>query len=472
MDPISLGTGAYGFLRVFSACARGAQDADNTAGYARRKYRLLGTYSATWLNSDFEASASTIGFTADQLTDIGNFLSARAIRPILALLAIANLTAEFDEHLVEQIKNCFFSEARRWNAEKSGSWNKYAESVWDRLIKLHQELLPASETILDLQDDIEYFEDFVNTPLRFSSGPGNYRTRFISHLVNLASDFQRLRTAFDTSENIASVIGATMLDPIFTHTELGIGKTPSFSALYVDRNFVDMRDEGSVDSSILTSSDAPFRIVLTGAPGAGKTTFVQHFRNRMCVSQHKPVFTVRCREYAATNWNRVSLIDFALDRHNAEHSDQLEHSTIRDILILGRAVLILDGLDEVTDPLRRVDLVRRINTFTAQYPLASILITSREVGYERAPVDPLLFVRVQLKEFSIEQTLAYATKWFKFANRAELTDRFIHDSDSIPDLRLNPLMLSLLCLLYRESGSIPSRRLDIYSESARLLFYR
>ncbi|AFM18937.1 putative NTPase (NACHT family) [Mycolicibacterium chubuense NBB4] len=473
MEPTVVGAAAYGAVRVFSACSRGVQDANNSVAFAKRKYRLAGTYDVAWLDSDFAPSASEDGFTAEQIGDVGKFLTSDGVRPYLSLLAVACLTDEPDTSLIIQVKNGLSNEARKWNGARKKSWLKFADRIWDRLLELHQEVLPTVGPGAAYADDITYFEDFINTPLqRQASAPGGHTARFVKHLVNIGSDVERLRTAFDATTSVASHMSATALDPIITHTDTGKGTSADFELLYVDRSFVNYDDGRPLDSSLIAAGNTPFRLMVTGAPGAGKTTYLQHFRHRYCAEQARPVFVVRCREYAAINWDRTSLVDFALDRYNSEYSDDMEPSTIRDILALGRGALVLDGLDEVIDPLRRIDLSKRINALASLFPLASILITSREVGYDRAPVDARIFARVELKEFELDQALIYVKKWFKLVDKPQLTDAFIHDSEQVADIRLNPLMLSLLCLLYRESGSIPSRRLDIYEECARLLFKR
>ena len=53
-----------------------------------------------------------------------------------------------------------------------------------------------------------------------------------------------------------------------------------------------------------------------------------------------------------------------------------------------------------------------------------------------------------------------------------LTSSFIDESSSITDLRENPLMLSLLCNLYRGARSIPRDRADLYERCATMLFDR
>jgi predicted NACHT family NTPase len=57
------------------------------------------------------------------------------------------------------------------------------------------------------------------------------------------------------------------------------------------------------------------------------------------------------------------------------------------LLLTGRAVVIFDGLDELLDTSRRADVTTRVERFCAEYPLAPVLVISRQVGYDQARLD-------------------------------------------------------------------------------------
>jgi hypothetical protein len=85
-------------------------------------------------------------------------------------------------------------------------------------------------------------------------------------------------------------------------------------------------------------------------------------------------------------------------------------------------------------------------------------------------------VTFQLAPFTEQQTIDYASKWF--AQERRLVDQqapewaatFAQESAAIPDLRSNPLMLALLCILYRGEGSLPRNRPAVYERCSTLLF--
>jgi hypothetical protein len=136
--------------------------------------------------------------------------------------------------------------------------------------------------------------------------------------------------------------------------------------------------------------------------------------------------------------------------------------------------VIFDGLDELLDTSQRRGISDRIERFCAEYPLAPVLVTSRVVGYEQARLDISQFVTFRLGSFGPCQVREYASKWFALDEEAhpDAADAFAAESETIPDLRSNPLLLSLLCILYRGAGSLPRNRSQIYEQCANLLYRR
>jgi predicted NACHT family NTPase len=103
-------------------------------------------------------------------------------------------------------------------------------------------------------------------------------------------------------------------------------------------------------------------------------------------------------------------------------------------------------------------------------------VTSREIGYEHAPLNHMLFNSAALADFRKEDVESYARRWFSLDDalrddqQQEKASAFLRESESIKDLRSNPLMLALLCNLYRGRGYIPRNRPEVYDECATMLF--
>jgi hypothetical protein len=191
-------------------------------------------------------------------------------------------------------------------------------------------------------------------------------------------------------------------------------------------------------------------------------------------------FFVVLRDYAenARGADRVSLIEYLEAICNSPYGINPPAHAIEYLLLNDRALVVFDGLDELIDTSLRRDVVQAVEGFAYRYPTTPIVVTSRRIGYEEASLDSDLFPVAQLKEFSQEQVRTYAQRWFQLdedqpaTERQRLTAAFLRDSEFVSDLRVNPLMLSLMCGIYATENYIPRNRPEVYEKCALLLFER
>ena len=218
------------------------------------------------------------------------------------------------------------------------------------------------------------------------------------------------------------------------------------------------------------------RTVLLGDPGGGKTTAAQVLMHDLAAQRGGRVpFMVTLREFAAPAAQQ-SVAGYLRDRLETFYQCPAPPGTVERLLSSGEALVIFDGLDELPDTTGREEATEIIERFCTQYSLTGVLVTSRLVGYEQARLDDRLFSRYRLGGFDEQQVAEYVRKWFaqEDGNGPEEADRhaaaFLAESESVPDLRANPLMLALMCVLYRGEGSIPRNRPDVYAQCTTLLF--
>ena len=256
--------------------------------------------------------------------------------------------------------------------------------------------------------------------------------------------------------------------------------------LYVASRFgdaqLDYRHPGGLsERDVLGQLD---RTVVLGDPGAGKSTFVQKLVYDLASGRAAvpggalTPFLITLKDYGAERQrSQISLVDWIERVVNRDYSVGAPAGAVRYLLNSGRALVVFDGLDELLDVSHRRAVSGDVETFAARYFSAPILVTSRRVGYSRAPLDQRRFQSVGLLELDDDQIERYVRNWFALrsdlseARRREVGDDFLEQStDHVDDLRANTLMLGLLCNIFLVRESIPPSRPAVYEACALMLF--
>jgi predicted NACHT family NTPase len=199
------------------------------------------------------------------------------------------------------------------------------------------------------------------------------------------------------------------------------------------------------------------KLMILGKPGAGKTTFLKYLAIQ-CIKgefqgERVPIF-VTLKNFAETA-NRPGLL-----QHITEETIN-SISSIRDVITYGKALVLLDGLDEV----REEDsdrILKEIREFSDRFPDNQFVMTCRiaakEYTFEK-------FTEVEVADFDDHQISNFANNWFKEkAVKPETFIKRLQENNRIKQLAASPLLLTLLCLAFEESGDFPANRSELYKE--------
>lgn len=208
------------------------------------------------------------------------------------------------------------------------------------------------------------------------------------------------------------------------------------------------------------------KLIVLGKPGAGKTTFLKHIAIQCILGRFKadlvPIF-INLKNFAEAE-HQPSLLKYITEQFVSSASNT---KAIKQILSQGRALILLDGLDEVKE-IDAYRVVQEVRNFSAKFYLNYFVITcriaTREYIFEQ-------FTEVEVADFDQLQINTFVNKWFasKDSSKSKKLIEKLIQNPPLQELATNPLLLTLLCLIFEESADFPLNRSQLYEEGVNVL---
>ncbi|QDU69537.1 SUMF1/EgtB/PvdO family nonheme iron enzyme [Engelhardtia mirabilis] len=242
--------------------------------------------------------------------------------------------------------------------------------------------------------------------------------------------------------------------------------------------------------------------LLLGDPGMGKTTHLLHLllwllgdndpTDLGLPSDVLPVF-VPLKDCAHTTQGLSDLLEvtFATELP-ADRFPQMPAGLGAELARRGNLLVLLDGLDEVRDPVQRQAVGRWITGLAEDNATCRFVATCRVAGFtdelrRESQLETQFFV-ASLTPLSDERRERFVRNWYRVAalDRGLPEDTFAGEADDlvatvgptasdrsarIAELTRTPLLLAALCVVHTLEQDLPNRRAELYGACVEALLH-
>jgi formylglycine-generating enzyme required for sulfatase activity len=278
------------------------------------------------------------------------------------------------------------------------------------------------------------------------------------------------------------------------------------------RELFDERDTRPL--GVLEATTGNRRLVILGDPGSGKSTFLNHLALRLAAYGLAPEgsqsseyrdwlaqlpgwpeeeanvlpISVVLRDFArwlpgdAERAEPRHLWDFIVSRLEAQNL-AFAAEPLHRALEKGKAIVLLDGLDEIPTKTQRMFIRDAVVSFAGRYPESRLAIACRTLPYQESAWQLEGFPAFELAPFDEEKIDSFIQAWHNELARLGVVKaeeagglaRRLQEAVRRPDLwRLapNPLLLTVMALVHTHKGRLPDARAMLYEDTIDVLLWR
>jgi len=246
-------------------------------------------------------------------------------------------------------------------------------------------------------------------------------------------------------------------------------------------------------------------LLVIGDPGAGKTTLLKYYAlcaledyKRLGFSAPLNVFylslhdLIRDKEGHYTDALPVNLAGWS-----AKHHQTLEERFFENWLHQETSLVLLDGLDTISNTDERAEVCRWIDNAWSGYSKAFFVVTSRATGYRKDEGIELSadYDRADVQDFTAEQQERFLRNWFRAAflkepcekgfdekmwqetQKMEAEQRTttivahlkVEKNKGLRQLAAIPMILQIMAILWKEREYMPENRVELYDAALNYL---
>lgn len=330
-----------------------------------------------------------------------------------------------------------------------------------------------------------------------------YQTRQKKHSAQTEAQTKNEQDRESVFLNVDKYLEKVKVDPTLTGLQiLSMNYPLNTAAIYVDVQVYisDSIQKDKDKTQGLKPEEAIYKYkscMIKGDPGSGKTTLLKDLSLKLLTKQAPELQFLEVPIYielhAFARSGSEDLLEFISAKWDNSYRFPRDQAQIyfEEQLKKGKALLLLDGLDETfigtTMDEARASCHRVVNAITQVKRLADgtdscIVVTVRSALHKEMTVfDDFAneFMALELRGFLAEDIKKFVNNWFN--DQRFNSQRHIQASDlnamlstnkSIQTLAANPLLLSLIAIVYEANLSLPNRRAELYHQCVETLLKR
>ncbi len=307
--------------------------------------------------------------------------------------------------------------------------------------------------------------------------------------------------------NLGAVTESAMVEEGFNLELSQVFVQPNIITEFTEED-MGVEGEGEVRPlSVIESASRHERLVLLGDPGGGKSSSLNFLSLALASERYRRLPDTsplgRLKPPRLDGWEHGSLLPIPIklrdlarwqERHGSS-AGNLILSYIKDLcskqlalkqlfpridelMKKGEAIVMLDGLDEMSSTKVRKKVNREILRFSDRRPETRIVATCRVLSYADKHLQLPSFVDQTLAPLTPDQSGKFVELWYQRrqqagAHGAETAAARVKSLKAIlprmSHLAANPLLLTVMAIVHSSRGSLPKEKARLYKQCCDLL---